>query len=330
MISRRRRAVELWETRNGAKRSGEFSKSCEQAVRTVVCAHGLVIGRHFHSQANLPGEKTNMLTSSLSLPIQTFNAPFSLVENAYGHRAEMQEPAPLAKRFQTDALALERTANAYFAAMPFDLSQCFDLARAPRYRIVGHLRQAARKAKRARRVERSGSFVIERFVRPLVIELEAKTIENFLLRTCGSARRSRGFGLQRAMHSLVPTVVLRLSGTNAVVADSEANPPDRQARKPLQASRRERRTVVGADRLWQAELAKSRLEKRSDFLGAGFSRHGLATQDEARVAIGDGQRRAARAIATPESAASSRSLAYFQGGCTLPSDGQENMNTYGS
>ena len=124
-------AVELWKTRRldaadwlARAVAGEFSKSCEQAGRTAVCAHGLVTGRHFHSLAN-------MLPSPSPFSIQAFDYPFALVKDSDRHRTKMQQPPALAKRLKTYALTDKCLADTYLAPAPFDPSRRFDLAGAP-------------------------------------------------------------------------------------------------------------------------------------------------------------------------------------------------------
>ena len=69
--------------------------------------------------------------------------------------------------------------------------------------------------------------MIQRFMRPLVIVFPAKAIEDALLsreiEPCGACR----FGFERAVHSLVPPILLRMAGLDPFRDDAELDPPDR-------------------------------------------------------------------------------------------------------
>src|SRR6478609_9285823 len=66
--------------------------------------------------------------------------------------------------------------------------------------------------------------------------------------------------LQRAMHPLMPPVLLRMPSCNPLRHDSQLHPPHRQARQPGNGSRCKRRPIVGSDRLRHAILAKHRFK----------------------------------------------------------------------
>ena len=139
------------------------------------------------------------------------------------------------------------------------------------------------------RVHRTGSFQSQRFVRTLFVILSPKTIKGPLLRAPVGRRRRSRLLLQRAMHALVPSVLFRMSGRNALRHDPQLHPPHRQARQPRHRSRRKRRPVVGANRARHSALAKRRFENRPHPRVVHLL-HRLATQQIAAAGIGDRQR----------------------------------------
>lgn len=68
-------------------------------------------------------------------------------------------------------------------------------------------------------------MLIERLVGTFGVELLPETLELTLLCPAGVSRRSRGLGFQRAMHTLMTPVLLRLSWLDELGHDAEAHPP---------------------------------------------------------------------------------------------------------
>lgn len=84
-------------------------------------------------------------------------------------------------------------------------------------------------------------------MRTFLIELFAKTIELMLLRATGSSGRPGGFCLERAMHPLVPAVLLRLARLDQLGKDAKSHPPSREAGQPRKRLCCEGHAVVGTD-----------------------------------------------------------------------------------
>src|SRR5512138_3782604 len=132
-------------------------------------------------------------------------------------------------------------------------------------------------------------MLIERLMRSLVIELHTEMIELALLRTDRRSRWTGGLGFERAMHALVPSVLLRLAGLDELGQHAQAYPPCRQARQSRQRVGRERHPVVGANALRQAVLTEQPREHRLRQCNSGRLKR-LATEQIARIAIGHGER----------------------------------------
>ena len=107
--------------------------------------------------------------------------------------------------------------------------------------------------------------------------------------------------LQGAVHALVPPVLLRVSGLDALVRDAELGPPHGQPRQASNGRAGKRRTVIGAYRPRQPILAEGGFKDGSYALRVGLL-HRLAAQKITAPGIGDGQRIDAPSIATLEPA----------------------------
>jgi hypothetical protein len=91
---------------------------------------------------------------------------------------------------------------------------------------VRELRQLAWQSDGARVVETRWDLVVQALMRALVIEHVAKVIEAALLCAKECRRRFRRLLLQRAMHPLMATVLLRSACLNALMHDPELHPAE--------------------------------------------------------------------------------------------------------
>ncbi len=99
------------------------------------------------------------------------------------------------------------------------------------------------------------------------------------------------------MHSLVPAIVLRASGSVSNERDAERDPPRRQLRDAGERSRRrERRTVIRVNRFRHAVAMKQALEDGTHFLRRRV-RQNAQVEHEAAERVAHRQRVAARAVA---------------------------------
>src|SRR5205085_7914320 len=96
--------------------------------------------------------------------------------------------------------------------------------------------------------------------------------ERALLLTDGPARRSGRLRFQRAMHSLVSTVLLRVTRLDSFVSDPELGKENSEARKPPWRATCERRPVVAPDRVRKAVLTERRTQDRFELVVAGARR----------------------------------------------------------
>ena len=126
-------------------------------------------------------------------------------------------------------------------------------------------------------------------MRSLLVVIVDEGIELGLLLQEVFPRRFGGFFLQGQVHAFVPTVLLWITRLDALDADAEAQPPDREfAEAEEGAVAGEGHTVVAADRPRQPEVLESPFKdgKSIDLLGG---LEGLAAQQVAAGEVGDGQ-----------------------------------------
>ncbi len=141
----------------------------------------------------------------------------------------------------------------------------------------------------------------QRFVRTLLVVLAGGMIEAALLRPRLAAGGAAVSCFKRAMHALVPSVLLRMPGGDPLRHDAQLHPPHRQPRQSGDGPRGKRRAVVAANRLRQPVLAKRRLEDGLHPRRVGLL-HRLAAQQIATVRVADGQRIDALAVPRAEPA----------------------------
>src|SRR5437870_1369985 len=85
-------------------------------------------------------------------------------------------------------------------------------------------------------------------MRPLLVVLQTEAIEGSLLGGQRCAGWTNRIGLERLVHALVGAVLLRLARKDPLVLNPQPHPPHIQLRQSVNASRRERDAIVGADR----------------------------------------------------------------------------------
>jgi hypothetical protein len=90
---------------------------------------------------------------------------------------------------------------------------------------VGDLRQAGIGLPRGC-VDVGGAFQIERLVGPFAIEILDEVIEAGLLPEAIGARGSHGLFFEGEVHPLMASVLLWVTGFDALDSDAEAEPPD--------------------------------------------------------------------------------------------------------
>src|SRR5262245_11463693 len=199
---------------------------------------------------------------------------------------------------KTDRLTDQDLADEDEFAAPLDLAVAAHAAHRER---VGIDHFAHRTWIGPRRWDVVGSRCLEseRLVRPLFVEVAAERVKARLLLGDRRGRRGCGFGLERAVHTLMTPVLLRLSRINPLRNNAKLEPPNRQWRKAGGSSRGKGRAIVRADLQRQTDLAEVLLEHRPDMLMVGtFDR--LAAQQTAAEAIAQRQRITAALVASAE------------------------------
>jgi hypothetical protein len=111
--------------------------------------------------------------------------------------------------------------------------------------------------------------------------------------------RFRRVLLQRAMHALVTTVLLRSACSNPFVNNPKLHPAEREFRKSHEPRARERRAIVGPDSSWHSVLSHSCFTDRSN-LAKVYARDDLATNQITAIRVGYRKRIASLAVSRRE------------------------------
>src|SRR6266851_5343266 len=221
------------------------------------------------------------------------------VDDAEWVGIEAHGPIGLGGLFDRHRLAGERVRDMYQGAAPFDLATLTHLPDRRMLRIVG-LRRSVRHRTRAWPVVLMRRRLAESLMRTLLIVFAPERLEPVLLIL---ARRLRVAGErhQGEVKALVPPVLLRLAGRNALKRDAEPHEAHCKRRQPGNAGTGKRGTVVRAQPVRQAIMAEQPLEYRPGLSVRGRS-HGFQTKQIAALRIHHGQRLATRPVASAEPA----------------------------
>jgi hypothetical protein len=152
---------------------------------------------------------------------------------------------------------------------------------------------------RAALVEACRRRVVDSFVRSFMVEDLSEAIELLLLQPEGQGWRLRRIFLQRAVHSLMTSVLLRSAWLDPFVHYAQLRPAERQFGQSEQAVASERRAVVGPDPCRHAVFVHRGLTDR-DYLAQVHAQDRLAAYEVATVCVGDRERITPSAVACTE------------------------------
>jgi hypothetical protein len=107
---------------------------------------------------------------------------------------------------------------------------------------------------------------------------------------------AEGVLLEVSVHAFVPGVLLGLTGLDELGSDAEPDPPDGELGEASEGGGGEGMTVVGADALGEAELAEEVAEAANGGLKIE-AEHAAALEEEAGVAVLNGERKAEATVA---------------------------------
>src|SRR5260370_1778403 len=157
---------------------------------------------------------------------------------------------------QAHLLAPENFAQKHVVLLPTKMTMWPHTAYQHALRVV-RFRHARRKPARRRLIDRRRRLHLQRFVGTHLIVFLAKTVQRPLLLAPVGRRRLSRLLLQRAIHALVPALLLRMSPIDPFRHDPQLDPPHRPPRQPGHRPRSKRRAVIGADGLRHAVLAEA-------------------------------------------------------------------------
>lgn len=150
------------------------------------------------------------------------------VERSEQHGAVEQLPGIFVDGLNPDGLA-SQSGGEGVDTEEGDASAAIDAPHFHSLRVSGGTELVGKGSVR-RCVPRGWRSLTKSFVRAVVVVSGAEAVEEPLLLEHRVARRIGGLLLERAVHPLVPTILLRLSRLDALGRDAELDPPHRQSR----------------------------------------------------------------------------------------------------
>lgn len=133
-------------------------------------------------------------------------------------------------------------------------------------------------------------------MRSNVVVSALEAVENALLKGGVGGGWFCSAGFESSVHAFMGSVLLRVSGSDALVSDAELKPPDVQACEAVNAGRGKGSPVVTADGVWKSMSTK----QVKELVLNGFSSYvgeRPATEEIAAEVIDDGERVAVMSIA---------------------------------
>src|SRR5947209_13541992 len=226
--------------------------------------------------------------SRFAQPIPTRSEPAEPATNIDQADIQIAEPDHLVAGFKlgdADELADQRLADENPLALPHDLTRAAYSADLM-IRVIPRILNSGRHCSHRSGIEFCRRPLPQRLMRPLLVIVPSERIKASLLFGRIRCRRLRGLLLQCAMHTLVPTVLLRRCRPNEVRLDPKLEPPRRQPRQTARSARAEWRSVITPDRNRQPVVSK---RSRKGWLRS-FNRGGHNTNVDQKSAVAVGQR----------------------------------------
>src|SRR5215472_7222995 len=218
----------------------------------------------------------------------------SFVDDTQDYGTEAQLPTAVGDASRPDRLADEQGGDEHARHSPADSAVAANQTNHVVRSVLGAREGGGHGIARAR-VDRGGRSLSERFVGALLVVVLPKQVEDSLLCAQVATRRLRGFCGQCPMHSLVATILLRVSRFDALGSDTELDPPDCERGQTSRSTAGKRRSVVGADPAGNPELHEGSLEVLAN-VGLVRDAQALALDQETACCIADRQGVTALAI----------------------------------
>jgi len=229
------------------------------------------------------------------------NAVVDLIEPPQAEGAEVDGEDTVPDGLEADLSALEKGADEDFSVIPTHGVVSGDAADRE---VAGVFegRRAAGKGPLGRMVKLRRELHVEGLVGPLVVIDPTKVIEPALLGgegRPGSVMRKGGSLLERPVHAFMASILVGLSGLDALGEDAEGDPPDGELGEAGDRGGSEGVPVVATDPTWEAEGAEETLETAHCGLKIEAV-HAPASEEETGMAVLNGERIAQLPIAGPE------------------------------
>lgn len=226
------------------------------------------------------------------------NAEKSFVQSPETKWSEVDIPNAVVDLLETDVLTSESVGDAHPVLIPANSTVATDEPDLEVPRVLDGW-QRLREAAVGGSIDRSGRFLTEGLMGPFEVVLLAEGVEAPLLSLQVAGGWTSRLGLERSVHPLVSTVLLRVGGFDELGVNPETDPPDGESREATERGGGEGYPVVGADDPRKTVLLKEPQEDRACQADRG-GRESLTTEEKSAVAVDEGQGEAIDAIPGPE------------------------------
>ena len=203
-------------------------------------------------------------------------------------------PDPIIDLFQADIFSRANGGNLDPVGVPADSSAGIDI---PGLKPIGILEgdDPARHRTRGGGIDGRRRPLVQSFVWTLAVEFQTEMVETALLGGHASRGWLGGLGFKGPVHTFVAPILLRFPGLDELGKDPQADPPGGKGGEPGEGVGGEGDTVIGSDSDRQTILFEQTGEDGFCAENSGGMK-GLATEEIAAEAVGDGEGEAIDAV----------------------------------
>src|SRR2546426_2269369 len=160
--------------------------------------------------------------SMIESPVLVLNPHVALAQTAEPQRPKVDGPDAVVDLLKADVFADADSGHVHPPAVPPNAAVGAHVAHLEAIGVLER-RQPVGHWPRRRGVVRCRGLLVERLVRPLVVELLAKDVEAPLLSDQAAGGRPRRLCLQRAMHPFMPPVLCWSTGLDQLRQDAQTD-----------------------------------------------------------------------------------------------------------
>lgn len=226
------------------------------------------------------------------------NTEKSFVHSSESQGTEVDIPDAIIDLFQADVFTAQGVGDADPMFIPSDPTVATDETNLEVSRVLERWQLSGESAD-GWSIDRSRRFLTKGLMGPFEVVLLAEGVEAPLLSLEIAGRRTRRLGLERSVHALVSTVLLRVGGFDELGVNPQTDPPDGESRETTQRGGRKGHPVVGPNNPRKTVLLEKPPEDRVRQADRGRGK-AMTAEKEPAVTVDQGQRETIVTIAGSE------------------------------